>query len=179
VGVVVSFAGWMAGRAQLAGHARRSVMSLVLVGLAIAGGGVAVASQPVAPPAAAATPVGWEPWTAARVAEARASGRAVFVDFTAAWCLSCQVNERVVLHTDAVQRAFANGNVVLLRADWTSRNAEITKLLATFGRSGVPLYVIYPSAGTAQAEVLPAVLTPGQVMDAIARATAGGASTGD
>jgi thiol:disulfide interchange protein len=101
------------------------------------------------------------------------------VDFTAAWCLSCQVNERVVLHTDAVQRAFAKGNVVLLRADWTSRNAEITKLLATFGRSGVPLYVMYPSAANAKAEVLSAVLTPGQVTDAVARATGAGASAGD
>ncbi|AMW07020.1 protein-disulfide reductase DsbD family protein [Gemmatimonas phototrophica] len=179
VGVVVSFAGWMAGRAQLAGHARRSVVSLAFAGLAIAGGGFAVASQPVVAPVAAPTPVGWEPWSAARVAEARAAGRAVFVDFTAAWCLSCQVNERVVLHTDAVQQAFANGKVVLLRADWTSRNAEITRLLATFGRSGVPLYVMYPSAANSQAEVLSAVLTPGQVMDAVTRATAAGASASD
>lgn len=135
-------------------------------------------AQPLAVPVASPTPVGWEPWSAARVAEARASGRAVFVDFTAAWCLSCQVNERVVLHTDAVQRAFTERNVLLLRADWTSRNAEITRLLATFGRSGVPLYVIYPSSAKAQAEVLSAVLTPGQVMEAVVRATAPAASPG-
>ena len=172
VAVVVAFVAWMAGRAQLAGRALRSTAALVGLVLSIAGGGALIASQPAAPPIANPTPAGWEPWSAARVAAARAAGQAVLVDFTAAWCLSCQVNERVVLHTDGVQRAFTNGNVVLLRADWTSRDAEITKVLASFGRSGVPLYVVYPAGTTANAEVLSAVLTPGEVLQAITRATA-------
>lgn len=179
VGVVVSFAGWMAGRAQFAGHARRSGIALLGVVLSIAGGGVLIAGQPPATPVVAPTPVGWEPWSEARVAEARAAGQAVFVDFTAAWCLSCQVNERVVLHTDVVQRAFTNGNVVLLRADWTSRNAEITKVISSFGRSGVPLYVMYPSTANVAAEVLSAVLTPGEVLEAITRANAARPGAGD
>ncbi len=171
VSITVALAGWLAGRAQNAGRAVASSVSLGLLLLAIAGGGFVIASQPVTTPTASATPAGWEPWSAARVAAARESGHAVFVDFTAAWCLSCQVNERVALHTGTVERAFADQKVVLLRADWTSRNAEITAVLASFGRSGVPLYVMYPSKTTEPAELLPAVLTPGVVVSAVQRAT--------
>ena len=120
--------------------------------------------------AVATTQPGWEPWSVQRVAGLRQQNRAVFVDFTAAWCLSCQVNERIVLRTDAVERAFAAGNVALLRADWTSRDSAITNVLASFGRSGVPLYVLYPAGSTGAATILPAVLTPGMVVDAVRKA---------
>ncbi len=89
------------------------------------------------------------------------------------------MNERLALQMDAVKRAFAAGNVVLMRADWTSRDAEITQRLATLGRSSVPVYVRYPSAATAKGEILPAVLTPGQVVEAVTRATAGRMNAGD
>jgi len=169
--VGVALAGWMAGRAQNAGHTRRSSVALALLLLTIVGGGAATAVQPVTPVRTSEAPPGWEPWSATRVAAARDSGRAVFVDFTAAWCLSCQVNERVALQTDAVERAFAAGNVLLLRADWTSRDSSITAILSTFGRSGVPLYVLYSRKRHAPAELLPAVLTPGAVIGAVTRAT--------
>jgi len=169
--VALSMTAWFAGRAQHAGHARRSSVGLSLLILTIVVSGAAIGAQPTATQIARETPAGWEKWSAARVAAARDSGRAVFVDFTAAWCLSCQVNERVALHTEQVERAFADANVLLLRADWTSRDAEITAVLTTFGRSGVPLYVVYPSSKEKQEEILPAVLTPGSVIDAIARAT--------
>ncbi len=172
VSIGTALAGWMAGRSQHAGRRTASTVSLALLLLSIVGGGVVVASQPPPPIAVSATPAGWERWSAARVSAARDSGRAVFIDFTAAWCLSCQVNERIALHTDAVVRAFADHHVVLLRADWTSRDAEITAALASFGRSGVPLYVMYPSSASRPAEILPAVLTPGVVVSAVARATA-------
>ncbi len=171
VAIIVSLTGWMAGRAQNSGRAMASNVSLALLLLAIGGGGVVIARQPATPPPATVTPAGWEPWSAARVAAARDSGHAVFVDFTAAWCLSCQVNERVVLQTNTVERAFADGKVVLLRADWTARDAEITSILASFGRSGVPLYVMYPRTSTDPAELLPAVLTAGVVLSAVDRAT--------
>jgi len=171
--VGVSLTGWMAGRAQFSGRARGSLVGLLLLVGTIAAAGLAIASRPATPAGIAAAPAGWETWSAARVASARDSGRVVFVDFTAAWCLSCQVNERVALHTDAVEKAFVDANAVLLRADWTSRDAEITAVLATFGRSGVPLYIVYPSAGTRAAEILPAVLTPGIVIDAVKRASTG------
>ena len=109
----------------------------------------------------------WEPYSAKRVSALRDEGRPIFIDFTAAWCLSCQVNERVALRTDAVTTAFARGNVALMRADWTSRDDAITQVLASFGRSGVPLYVMYPADRSAPPVILPAVLTPGIVVSAV------------
>ena len=168
--VLVALTAWLAGRAQYSGRHGLGTVALLAVGVSVAAGGYAVQSQPVEV-RAQSVPQGWEPFTVARVEDARREGRAIFVDFTAAWCLSCQVNERVALHSASVERAFAEGNVLLLRADWTSRDPEITKALATFGRSGVPLYVIYPRNASAAAEVLPAVLTSGMVVNAVARAT--------
>ncbi|MBL0169661.1 MAG: thioredoxin family protein [Gemmatimonadaceae bacterium] len=172
--VLVALTAWLAGRAQYSGRHGLGTMALIAVGVSIVAGGYVVGSQPVEV-RAQSVPQGWEPFTVARVEEARREGRAIFVDFTAAWCLSCQVNERVALHSASVERAFVDGNVLLLRADWTSRDPEITKALATFGRSGVPLYVMYPRTAGAAAEVLPAVLTSGIVTDAVTRATAAGA----
>jgi thiol:disulfide interchange protein len=109
--------------------------------------------------------VKWEPWSAAAIDEHRNAGRAVFVDFTAAWCISCQVNERVALDAPSVRQAFAERDVALMKADWTRRDANITSALATFGRSGVPLYVYYPANRTAEPVVLPALLTPAIVLN--------------
>ena len=168
--IAVSMVGWIAGRLQSAGRTRAATAALAALVLTVGVSGVVIAGRPATPMPLAAAPAGWEPWSAARVASARDSGRVVFVDYTAAWCLSCQVNERVALHTDAVEQAFAKGNVLLLRADWTSRDADITAALASFGRSGVPLYVLYPAARDKRAELLPAVLTSGVVLGALERA---------
>jgi thiol:disulfide interchange protein DsbD len=108
----------------------------------------------------------WEPWTPATVAGLAASGRPVFVDFTAAWCVTCQVNKRLVLNTGAVRSAFAERRVALVRADWTRRDPEITRALTALGRSGVPVYVLY-RPGKAPL-LLPEVLQRGTVLDALA-----------
>ncbi len=108
----------------------------------------------------------WEPWSADAVARYQAQGRPVFVDFTASWCLSCQVNERVALDRPEVQKAFADANVALLRADWTQHDESIAQALAALGRSGVPAYVLY-TPGQSQPQLLPEVLTPGIVKDAV------------
>ncbi|MEQ1438431.1 thioredoxin family protein [Fontimonas sp. SYSU GA230001] len=106
-----------------------------------------------------------EPWSAERVAELRADGRTVFVDFTADWCLSCKVNERVALHSERVQRAFADRRVAYLVGDWTRSDPAITAELARFGRNGVPLYLVYLRGG--EPRVLPQLLTPEIVLEAI------------
>jgi thiol:disulfide interchange protein len=109
----------------------------------------------------------WQPFSPDLIAQSRAQGKPVFVDFTASWCLSCQVNERVILDSAAVQQRLRDSGAVLIRADWTNQDADITKALAALGRSGVPTYAIYPADPAAQPQVLPEVLTKGIVIDAL------------
>jgi thiol:disulfide interchange protein DsbD len=92
----------------------------------------------------------------------------VFVDATAAWCITCLVNERIAFSSAPVRAAFAQHHVALLIADWTRRDAAITTLLDAHGRSGVPLY-LYFAPGAPEAQVLPQVLTPDMVLDAVAQ----------
>ena len=110
----------------------------------------------------------WQPWSADAVQKALAAGQPVFVDFTASWCLSCQVNERVALGRPEVMQAFAAANVVLLRADWTREDPAITQALTDLGRSGVPVYALY-TPGQSAPQLLPQVLTPGIVTDALSK----------
>jgi thiol:disulfide interchange protein/DsbC/DsbD-like thiol-disulfide interchange protein len=107
----------------------------------------------------------WQPYTPTRVADLTAAGRPVFVDFTAAWCVTCQVNKRLVLNTRDVRAAFARKNVALVRADWTRRDPDITRALSALGRTGVPVYVLY-APGRAPI-LLPEVLQQQTVIDAV------------
>jgi thiol:disulfide interchange protein len=171
--LLLAFAGWLIGRwPAVAITTQKRLVTRALAGLAlilaVVSGVAATNSEPA--PAADVTDAKaakWETWSAATVEEHRNAGRPVFVDFTAAWCISCQVNERVALETPSVQKAFTERNVALLKADWTRRDAEITNALASFGRSGVPLYVYYPADRAAEPVVLPAILTPALVLDAL------------
>ncbi len=113
------------------------------------------------------TTLAWQAFSPQTLEAARAGGHPVFIDFTAAWCLSCQVNERLVLRSAEVQRQFASGKVTLLRADWTQYDPAITQQLASLGRSGVPTYVLYPAAADSKADVLPELLTKPIVLDAL------------
>jgi DsbC/DsbD-like thiol-disulfide interchange protein/cytochrome c biogenesis protein CcdA len=128
-------------------------------------------------PAAAATAQAGEaePWSPERLAELRAEGRPVFVNFTAAWCISCKANEAVALSQPGVKQAFLDGNVAYLKGDWTARDSVIAAELAAHGRSGVPLYLYY-APGAAAPEVLPQLLSERIVIDALA---AGGAGPGE
>ena len=119
---------------------------------------------------------GWQPWSPDAVAKYTSQGHPVFVDFTASWCLSCQVNERVALDRPQVQQAFASANVVLLRADWTRHDPAITKALADLGRDSVPVYLLY-TPGQGSPQMLPAVLTPGMVVETVNKLPRGSGAT--
>ncbi|HQU09177.1 MAG TPA: protein-disulfide reductase DsbD family protein [Opitutales bacterium] len=115
----------------------------------------------------AADGITWEIWDPVRVKQLHAEGKIVFVDFTAAWCLTCQANKQTTLENDTVVQTFKKLGVVAMEADWTRRDAAITEALASFGRSGVPLNVVYPANPQADPVVLPQILTPSIVIDAL------------
>jgi thiol:disulfide interchange protein DsbD len=110
---------------------------------------------------------GAEPFSTARLAALRAAGKPAFVDLTAAWCVTCLLNERVALDQSAVRAGFRRAGVTYLVGDWTRGDPDITAYLKSHGRDGVPLYVFYPPGG-AQPVTLPQILTPGLVLSAIA-----------
>ena len=142
-----------------------------LIAFSIAGAIVAgAASWLVAglePTAAKPTPGAdeWKAWSAAAQADYRAQGRSVLVDFTAAWCITCQVNKVTVLNTGAVRDALRASGVVALRADWTRRDPEIARALAALGRNGVPVYALYAADG--RVTLLPEILTTQLVVAAL------------
>jgi len=165
--VLLGFAGWVVGITQTAeGRGRRVGQSAAALALLAALGVLSgIATAPASPSAAAES--GIEPYSAARLAALRAEGRPVFVNMTAAWCVTCLVNERVAIRTDAVQRAFADRHITYLKGDWTRQDPQITAYLRENGREGVPLYVFYPSHG--EPSVLPQILTEGTLLGELTR----------
>jgi thiol:disulfide interchange protein DsbD len=159
-----SLAAWLWARRPASGGAVAGALGLVLFCGALVW---AVPLLQTAPPAPAPAD-GWQPWSPQAVAAARAAGRPVFVDFTAAWCITCQFNKRTTLSDAQVLRALQAKQVVLLRADWTSRDAQIARQLQELGRSGVPVYALY-GAGSAAPQLLPEVLSARAIHSALAR----------
>lgn len=175
--VVMGIGAWVLGRwGNLMMASRTRLIAHVVAGVLIAGGIglVWTNSRDLAPSASASTQstttaegITWEAFTPERFAEVRATGKPVFIDFTAAWCLSCQVNEKVALSKPEIAAEFKKRGIVTMKADWTSRNEAITRKLAEFGRNGVPLYVLYTKDQNQPPMVLPEVITPSIVMDAL------------
>ncbi|HEX4943711.1 MAG TPA: thioredoxin family protein [Usitatibacteraceae bacterium] len=120
--------------------------------------------------------IAWQEWSPERLAELRAAGTPVFVDFTAAWCVTCQVNKRVALNRDEVVKALADRGVVALKADWTNYDPRITAALAELGRNALPVYALY-APGQSQPKLLPEVLTSSLVVDEISKLPAGKPAT--
>lgn len=177
--LVLGFAAWLLRRWS----EQRAVMLLgfALIALGtIAPGSLASQLAPAptnvtASAGAAAKPAAkddlvWEPFTKESLAAHRAAGHAVFLDFTAEWCVSCKVNERLVLQSETVRRRLRDSGMVMMKADWTSYDPRITEALAEFGKSAIPFYAVYARDGRRPPSELPALLTPSLVLDAIERA---------
>jgi thiol:disulfide interchange protein DsbD len=182
--VVLAFAAWLFGLGQRRASLGRDVgaiglhggaaigvaaaIALVVLGGAIGDGAAMTAGGRGAP---AAGGIASQTWSPERLAALRAARTPVLVNFTAAWCVTCQVNERVVFSTREVARALDHAGAVYLVADWTRRDAAIAKALSDEGRVGVPLYLVYGADG-GPPQVLPQLLTPSLVAQALNRAAA-------
>src|SRR5262249_26448084 len=140
--VGAGFAAWLANKtASSSLPVKLAAPALGVLALA-AGLSLAMTAQTEnAAPGTQATMLNEEPFTQRRLDELNAQGRPVFVNLTAAWCITCKVNERVALRSSTVAQAFQAGGIVYLKGDWTKANPEITALLEHFGRAGVPLYL--------------------------------------
>jgi thiol:disulfide interchange protein/DsbC/DsbD-like thiol-disulfide interchange protein len=164
--VALSFVAWAIGSPALGGRARAGFGALSVMLMVVA---LVWALPALRQEAAAQVPAAdesWQPWSTERVAQAQAANQAVFVDFTAAWCVSCQFNKRTTLASDEVKAAFKSRRVLLLRADWTRRDAAITAELQRLGRSGVPVYALY-TPGVAGPRLLSEILSVAEVRGAV------------
>jgi thiol:disulfide interchange protein len=168
--VVLALLVWALG---LRGRGRTVLAGLSLAGLAWLGWAIGpnvtrpLEAMPGQTVATTVDGTGWQPWSPQAQAALVAQGRPVFVDFTAAWCVTCQYNKRTTLADATVLGDLAGKNVALLRADWTRRDPAVTAALAGLGRNGVPVYAIYKNGQATQ--VLSEVLSVEEVRSALAR----------
>jgi thiol:disulfide interchange protein/DsbC/DsbD-like thiol-disulfide interchange protein len=168
--VLIALGIWFYGRwnapGASAGRARFGVVALVAVGAA--GLWLGWPHTAGAKPGDTAPAVAWEPWSPEAVAKLRAENRIVYVDFTARWCATCQANKKLVFHSGDVLKEFAAKKIVTLRADWTNKDPRITAELAKYQRSAVPFNLIW-FPGRDEPVILPELLTPATVLDAVKR----------
>ncbi|MGE3261004.1 MAG: protein-disulfide reductase DsbD family protein [Bacteriovoracia bacterium] len=152
--LLMSFAAWV----QLSFHSRPAKLIAFLLAITALGVGFLPLKQGMAAGGSLAENSSWKKYSNANLEALLRDGRPVFVDFTAAWCLTCQVNKSLVLDRAALQDFFRERGVTLLLADWTNQDQEITAALARHGRIGVPLYLAFPK-GSKQPKILPQILT--------------------
>ena len=179
--VTLAFAVWIFGEFVQRGRQRKTLATIVV--LALLGGAYGFALEKELrwrePLTAVKTNqlahdlngIAWQPWSPEAVMQARATGRPVLVDFTADWCLTCQVNKKTSIEVDSVREKIKALNAITLLADYTHFPDAITSELNHFNRAGVPLVLVYPKNPAANAIVLPEVLTPGIVLNALNQST--------
>jgi thiol:disulfide interchange protein len=184
--VALSFATWIVSRFGdlTQSNRRRYIVKAIAITIAIAAAQYFIGSKACllhvvtcesvakaqTPEADANSPIAWQPFDLDELDKDIKSGKTVFLDFTAQWCLTCKANETAVLNSQSVVDKLKALNVVPMRADWTTQNETITKLLRKFNRSGVPLYVIFPANNADAPIVLPEVITPGIVLEKLTQA---------
>jgi thiol:disulfide interchange protein DsbD len=179
--VIVSLSAWVFGEFFQRGRKRKSLA--IILTLSLLGGGYVIALEkqldwrnPIANFSVSgslkesADGIDWQPWSPEAVKAARAKGKAVVVDFTADWCLTCQVNKRTSIEIAAVREKIKSLDVVPLLGDYTHFPTNITTQLNQYNRAGVPLVLVFPKNASKPAMVLPEVLTPGIVLDALVQA---------
>ena len=180
--VVVAFAAWIFGEFVQRGRKHKTLATIITLILLIGGYAFALEKEldwRTAMPEADATGslkesadgIDWQRWSPEAVAQARAAGKPVLVDFTADWCLTCQVNKGTSIEIPSVRAKLKDLNAVALVGDYTHFPDAITTELTRYNRAGVPLVLVYPKNPDAAAIVLPAILTPGIVLNALERAT--------
>ncbi len=167
--LILGIAAWLKGAfvTPLA-STRVRVIVLLLIVLLVGGSARYFIGEKFAATKAGTAPAladGWIPFTPATLEAELAKGGPVFIDFTAAWCITCKFNESTVLESAAVREAFALRRIVKIKADWTNADPAITKMLQGFGRPGVPLYVLYPAGKSVPPIVFPELLTQGLVLE--------------
>jgi thiol:disulfide interchange protein DsbD len=167
--VLMAMGAWIHGRSLHARGAWRPALAAILAASGIALAWPGPHGAPAADPLAARPgELPWQAWSPEKVRALTAAGTPVFVDFTAAWCVTCQVNKRIALHNAEVVSAFAGRGIAALKADWTRQDPRITAALAELGRNAVPVYALY-LPGEESPRLLPEVLTPSLVLAEIAR----------
>jgi thiol:disulfide interchange protein DsbD len=178
--VMIAVAAWVFGEFVQRGHKRKGLAITVVAVLLLVGYATVLEGQlrwrsPVTQEAGGSLQespggIAWQRWSPDAVAQARLQGRPVFVDFSAEWCATCQVNKKVSIEIPSVRARLKEINAVALLADYTTVPPEITKELSRFGRAGVPMVLVYPKRADLPPEMLPELLTPGIVLDALNRA---------
>ncbi|MBI1785284.1 thioredoxin family protein [Candidatus Sumerlaeota bacterium] len=182
---VVAFACWLIGIGfdLSATHRKRAITGVAALVLLILGyiyfpgrhlAALETVAAESAPEAVVKTTgkIHWQPFSIDLIEKLAAENKTIFVDFTADWCTTCKVNEHGALATDAVQDAFIAHDVEAVVGDWTKPNEDIRRVLREFGRSGVPLYVIFPAGNPGEPIVLPdGVITSSMVVEALRKAS--------
>jgi thiol:disulfide interchange protein DsbD len=171
-GFLVAFGAWIWGAQQASGtkgpwiiaaRSSTAAMALAVVGL-LTFFDLTPAARNGSTMALESGALNYQPFSKAGLEELRAEGRPVFVNVTAAWCISCLFNERMTLSSTHVASRMKKAGVVALKADWTNQDEEITAFLEGFGRSGVPLYVFFPAGSDAEPIVLPQMLDQDSIL---------------
>ncbi|MBZ0166073.1 MAG: thioredoxin family protein [Candidatus Omnitrophica bacterium] len=145
----------------------KGVLMVIIAFFVTAGGLYTNYLAAATPESAVATGIAWEPYDEGKLLDYLKTDRPIFLDFTAAWCLSCQVNDRTVFQDKKVIQRFEELDIIAIKADWTNHDPEITRAVNGYGKNSIPLYVLYPRDKVKEYVLLPEIITPGIVLNTL------------